>query len=136
MNQYSRRPDASDDPILEVGGYVEDLPQNTEANRRSARRGADLARTAIGAAVKNPIESKVEFLSDDAKKISGLITNSDLDAPQVKARIRSMIDMALQKNEITTQEANGLAHYLDHAEGLSDDLGRTPDVFELQAGAK
>lgn len=125
-------PNYHDDPRLEAGEQPDFIPK-TEADRRRARLGSDMARTALGLDEENSLESKVDFISDESLRIQKLITNSDLQNPQIKSRLNFMIDAGAQRGAITADEASGLRHYLEHAEGFTDNLGRERDTKELRS---
>jgi hypothetical protein len=127
-------PNFSDDPRLETVDPSKKLPKADEMDRRNNRYGIDLLRTQQGLKPKYSIESKVPFVYSEAQRIQSLIKNSDLGKPYVKLLITNIINNAFTSGVITEDESKGLLHYLEHAEGFSDERARDPDWQEIQAG--
>lgn len=129
-------PNYSDDPRMEAGDYTinDGILPPTEETRRSARRGSDEVREAMGKKAIHPIDSKIAFTSDSAKKIERWINNSDIRDGRIKNIVHKRINSALEAGLITGDEADGLRNYLGKAEGLSNDPGRDLDWREKQAG--
>lgn len=129
-------PNYQDDPRLETD-TAEPTPVITELDRRTNRRGADMARVAMGKPEQYSLDSKIEFESAEAQRIARLAGKSDLSSPQIKARIVFMIEAAERRGAdvLSADEAAGLRHYLDNAEGFDDNLGRDLDFRERQAAS-
>lgn len=135
MNRYNA--DYHDDPRLETG--VEPNPnvsaKITERQRRINKMGADAVRKAIGKDEIYTDEEKIPFDSEPAQKIAQLIDNSDIQDARIKNRLRQMIEDELSGGAISLQEAQGLRHYIDHAEGFSDEPTRPKDWLESQSNS-
>ena len=127
-------PNYHDDPRFETDFGDSHIPI-TELQRRINKNGIDLARAAINLESHYQVEEKVPFISPEAKRLEGLIEKSDIKDPRIRERIRLMIDAAEQRGAITADEAAGLRHYLEHAEGFDDSLGRKRDFREAQAAS-
>lgn len=127
-------PDFHDNPRRETQSEADEQQRVlNEAEKRTLRRGTDMARVAIGKPEVFGIDEKLAFVSDEAQRLERLITNSDIKNPNVRSRIVFMMGAALDRAAISEDEAKGLAHYLENTDGFSDESTRPKDVRESQA---
>lgn len=133
MNRYNA--DYHDDPRRET----EDEPGTPEVinerQRRINKMGSDAVRKALGQDAIYTEEEKISFDSETATRLARLIDNSDIEDARIKNRLLEMIENELAAAAISLQEAQGLRHYLQHAEGVSDEPTRPKDWRESQSNS-
>lgn len=127
-------PDFHDNPRRETQSEADEQQRVLgEAERRTVRRGTDMARLAIGLEPIHTPEESSPFLGEESKRLASLIDKSDISSPVIKNRILFMIEAARQREAITAEEAAGLKDFLEHAEGFSDAPKSDRDIRERQA---